>query len=97
MINSFKNKGTGDVFNGKNTKEARKICPKPLWRITARKLDQIDSIVYLDELQVPPGNRFESLSGDRKGEYSVRINNQYRICFLWNSGCPDQVEIVDYH
>ncbi len=97
MINSFSNKGTEDIFNGKNTKDSRKTCPKNLWRIAVRKLDQIDSIIKLEELRVPPGNRFESLSGDRKMEHSIRINNQYRICFIWKDGCANQVEITDYH
>ncbi|OQY54244.1 MAG: plasmid maintenance system killer protein [Desulfobacteraceae bacterium 4572_88] len=97
MMSSFRNKGSEDIFNGSNTKEARKVCPKALWKIATRKLDQIDSITYLEELKIPPGNRFESLSGDRKSEYSIRINNQYRICFLWKDGSPDQVEIADYH
>ncbi len=97
MINSFLNKGTEDIFNGKNTKNARKTCPKNLWRIVARKLDQIDSIIKLEELRVPPGNQFESLSGDRKMEHSIQINNQYRICFIWKDGCANQLEITDYH
>ncbi len=97
MINSFLNKGTEDVFNGKNTKDARKTCPKNLWKIAVRKLDQIDSIIKLEELIIPPGNRFESLSGDRKMEHSIRINNQYRICFVWKDGGADQVGIIDYH
>ena len=97
MIESFKNIGTEDIFNGKNTKEARKACPRSLWKIAARKLDQLDSIKYLEELRIPPGNKLESLSGNRKGEYSIRINNQYRICFSWSAGNPTQVEITDYH
>ena len=97
MIESFKNKGTEDIFNGKNTKEARRICPRPLWKIAARKLDQLDSIQYLEELRIPPGNKFESLSGDRKGEYSIRLNDQYRICFIFTDVNPSQVEITDYH
>ncbi len=97
MIKSFKNEGTEDIFNGKNTKEARRICPRPLWKIAARKLDQLDSIQYLEELRIPPGNKFESLSGDRKGEYSIRLNDQYRICFMFTDGNPSQVEITDYH
>ena len=97
MINSFLNKGTEDVFNGKNTKDARKTCPKNLWKIAVRKLDQIDSIIKLEELKIPPGNRFESLSGDRKMEHSIRIKNQYRICFVWKNGGADKVEIIDYH
>ena len=63
----------------------------------ARKLDQLDSVSALAELRIPPGNRLESLSGDRKGQYSIRINDQYRICFVWIETEPDEVEIVDYH
>ncbi len=81
----------------KNTKEARKICPNSLWKIATRKLDQIDSVMALRELRIPPGNKLEALSGDRKGQHSIRINDQYRICFIWTDLGPDQVEIVDYH
>jgi len=97
MIRSFKNQGTEDLFNGKNTKAARKLCPKSLWKIAARKIDQIDSVTSLDHLRVPPGNNFEVLKGDRLGQYSVRINNRYRICFKWIDGSPESVEVVDYH
>ncbi|MDX1736889.1 MAG: type II toxin-antitoxin system RelE/ParE family toxin [Alphaproteobacteria bacterium] len=97
MIQSFKSKATEDIFNGKATKPAMRLCPKNLWKISFRKLDQLDSVLSLDELRVPPGNRLEALSGDRKGEYSVRINNQYRICFKWSDSGPVDVEITDYH
>lgn len=97
MIKSFKNTGTEDIFNGKNSKEARKVCPQSLWKIASRKLDQIDSANKIDDLKVPPGNMLEALKGDRQGEYSIRINNQYRICFIWSEHGPDQVEIIDYH
>lgn len=63
----------------------------------ARKLDQIDSAVELNELRVPPGNRLEALEGDRQGQYSIRINDQYRICFIWTQNGAEDVEIVDYH
>jgi proteic killer suppression protein len=62
-----------------------------------RKLDQLDSVVSLDDLRIPPGNKLEALRGDRKGQYSIRINDQYRICFVWTESGPSQVEIVDYH
>ncbi len=97
MICSFRDAGTEDIFNGKATKAASKICPKSLWKIAARKLDQLDSVVSLDELSVPPGNRLEALSGDRKGQHSIRVNDQYRICFEWTETGPVAVEIVDYH
>jgi proteic killer suppression protein len=88
---------TEDIFNGKNTSDARKACPKTLWQVAARKLDQLDSVQNLDELRVPPGNRFESLSGNRKLQYSIRINEQFRICFKWTRFGPSEVEITDYH
>ncbi len=97
MIISFKTKGTEDIFNGKNTKHARKICPQSLWKVATRKLDQLDSAVHLDELKIPPGNRLEPLSGDRKGEFSIRINEQYRVCFKWSESGPCDVEVTDYH
>ena len=97
MIVSFNDKATEDIFNGVNSKLARKACPQILWRVAARKLDQLDSVQSLEELKVPPGNRLENLSGDRAGSYSIRINEQYRICFSWVELGPMNVEITDYH
>jgi proteic killer suppression protein len=97
MIASFKNTGTEDIFNGKSTKAARRVCPECLWRVAVRKLDQLDSVVSFAELCVPPGNRLEALTGNRKGQHSMRINDQYRICFVWTDSGPDEIEIVDYH
>ena len=97
MIQSFKDTGTQDVFNGENTQAARKTCPMSLWKVAARKFDQIDSVTALQELGIPPGNQLEPLFGDRKGQHSIRINEQYRICFIWTNLGPDEVEIVDYH
>ncbi len=97
MIVSFKNQATEDIFNGVNSKIARKICPQTIWRIASRKLDQLDSVESLEELKIPPGNRLESLSGDRGSEFSIRINEQYRICFVWGELGPSEVEIIDYH
>ncbi len=97
MIQSFKNQATEDIFDGKNSKAARKLCPRNLWRVAVRKLDQVDSVSTIDDLKIPPGNRLEALSGNREGQHSIRINDQYRVCFIWNEGNADQVEIVDYH
>jgi proteic killer suppression protein len=97
MIVSFKDQATEDIFNGINSKAARKVCPQTLWRITSRKLDQLDSVQQLEELKVPPGNRLEKLSGNRKTEFSIRINEQYRICFIWGESGPTNVEVTDYH
>lgn len=97
MIQSFKDKATEDIFNGLASRQARKACPQSLWRVAGRKLDQLDSVSNLDELKVPPGNRLEPLLGDRVDEYSIRINQQYRICFKWTDSGPLDVEITDYH
>jgi len=97
MIMSFKDKATKDIFDGVNSKQARKSCPQTLWRIASRKLDQLDSVTYPEELNLPPGNKLEGLSGDRAGFYSIRINEQYRIYFSWSDLGPSNVEITDYH
>ncbi len=97
MIRSYAGSGTEDVFNGRNTKTARRTCPRNLWRVAARKLEQLDSVTLLEEMGIPPGNQIEALSGERKGQFSVRINEQYRVCFLWTDEGPEAVEIVDYH
>ncbi len=97
MIVSFKDKATEDIFNGISSRIARKACPQAIWKIVARKLDQLDSVESLNELKIPPGNRLEPLSGKRKGQYSIRINDQFRICFQWDDSGPNEVEITDYH
>ena len=97
MIRSFLNQGTKDIFNGVNSRAARKVCPQNIWSVASRKLDQLDSVLSVDELRVPPGNRLEMLSGDRHGQFSIRINEQYRICFIWEADGPQAVEIKDYH
>jgi proteic killer suppression protein len=73
MTESFRDQATEDIFNGVNSKGARKSCPRKLWQIATRKLDQLDSVQSLEELKIPPGNRLEALSGNRKGQYSMRI------------------------
>ena len=97
MILSFANKATEDIFEGVNSSEARKLLPRELLRIAFRKLDQLNAADRLDDLKVPPGNRLELLKGDRRGQHSIRINDQYRICFTWTPEGPVSVEIVDYH
>lgn len=97
MIQSFKNQATEDLFNGKATKAALKLIPRNLWTIVSRKLDQIDSVVRLNELRVPPGNHLEALKKDRQGQHSIRINDQYRVCFKWTESGPKDVEVADYH
>lgn len=97
MIQSFKNAATEDIFDGIASSVARKCCPQSLWAVACRKLDQINRVQDVSELRVPPGNRLERLKGDRKGQYSIRINQQYRICFVWEEGHAYEVEIADYH
>lgn len=74
-----------------------KLLPLRLWRVAGRKLDQINRAAELKYLEVPPGNRLEALKGDRKGQHSIRINDQYRVCFRWTDDAAHDVEITDYH
>ena len=97
MILSFQNQGTEDIFNRRSTKAARKLCPKAIWRIAQRKLDELNASVSLTSLAIPPGNHLEALSRDRQGRHSIRINDQYRVCFQWTDEGAEGVEIVDYH
>ncbi|WP_419925135.1 type II toxin-antitoxin system RelE/ParE family toxin [Candidatus Poriferisocius sp.] len=97
MIVSFRGDGTEDLFNGRNTPHARRACPRQLWGVARRKLDLLDSAATLGDLAVPPGNRLERLGGDRSGQFSIRVNDQFRICFIWTAAGPDQVEVTDYH
>jgi proteic killer suppression protein len=97
VIVSFKDSGTKDVFCSRDSAAARRCCPQVLWSVARRKLDQIDWVKRLDDLRYPPGNRLERLQGDRFGQYSIRINRQYRICFRWEDGNASQVELTDYH
>ena len=73
MIQSFKNRATEDIFNGKKSKVALKLCPVSLWKTAGRKLDQLDSVVSLEEMRIPPGNQLEALSGDRKGQFRAPL------------------------
>jgi toxin HigB-1 len=97
MIVSFKNSGTEDIFDGANSRAARQTCPQQLWRVVLRKLEQLDSATELSDLSVPPSNRLEALKRGRLGQHSIRINDQYRVCFTWTEAGPTDVEIVDYH
>lgn len=97
MIISFWDQGTEDIFNGKQSKQALKKCPQTVLKRAIKKLDQIDSAVSLDDLRSPPGNKLEQLQGNRKHEYSIRINDQYRISFQWLGQDAKNVKIEDYH
>jgi toxin HigB-1 len=97
MIVSFRDDGTRDVYNGRNSKAARKACPTDILAVAVRKLDMIVQAVILNDLRVPPANRLEKLKGDRAEQHSIRINDQYRICFGWTDAGATDVEITDYH
>lgn len=97
MIRSFYDRGTEDVFNRRRTKAARRTCPEQLWRVAQRKLDQLNAVVSLESLRIPPGNRLEALHGDREGQHGIRVNDQHRVCFVWSDEGPKRVEISDYH
>jgi proteic killer suppression protein len=92
MIRSFKDPRTENFFAGENVRQFSGFK-----RAAERKLVMLDSAVTLADLAASPGNRLEKLSGDRAGQYSIRINNQWRICFTWKDEGPHDVEIVDYH
>ncbi|MEZ4299332.1 MAG: type II toxin-antitoxin system RelE/ParE family toxin [Polyangiaceae bacterium] len=97
MILSFADPGTEDIYNGVDSRRARRACPVDLWPVARRKLDQLNAACVLDDIRAPPANRLEALKGDRRGQHSIRINVQYRICFVWSPNGPTNVEIVDYH
>jgi toxin HigB-1 len=97
VIVSFRDKGTEDVFDGRDTRNARKACPSDLVRVARRKLDLLNQAAALGDLRVPPNNRLEKLKGDREGQYSIRVNDQWRVCFRWTESGAEDVEIVDYH
>jgi proteic killer suppression protein len=96
-IVSFSDTGTEDIFEGEDSRKARRTCPAPLWNVARRKLDQLNAATRLADLRLPPSNYLELLKGDRAGHHSIRINQQYRVCFHWTDSGPSDVEIVDYH
>lgn len=97
MIRGFADHATEDLFDGIDSRRARRACPVALWAVARRKLDQLNRVRTLGELAVPRGNRRERLSGIRAGQHSIRINEQYRLCFRWEDGYADDVEVTDYH
>ena len=93
MIKTFRDRTTEAVFNG----ESPKGLPADLVKVARRKLRYLHAADLLVDLRAPPGNRLEALAGDRKGQHSIRINDQFRVCFIWTAQGPTEVEIVDYH
>ena len=96
MIQSFADKTTADIFQERNTKDARYI-PKDLWRVVQRKLKMLDVAVRVDDLKSPPGNRLKPLTRQMSGRYSIRVNEQYRVTFRWEEGHAFEVAVEDYH
>ncbi|MDL2124759.1 MAG: type II toxin-antitoxin system RelE/ParE family toxin [Deltaproteobacteria bacterium] len=96
-IINFKNKGTEDINYGRSSKEALRILPKNLHKKAQVKLARLSAATSIQDLREIRGNRFEMLKGKRKGQSSIRINDQYRICFKWKKEHAIEVEITDYH
>ena len=93
MIRSFRDKTTDAVFNG----ESPKGFPADLVKVARRKLRYLNTAGELSDLRSPPGNRLEALVGDRKAQHSIRISDEFRVCFVWTAEGPAEVEILDYH
>jgi proteic killer suppression protein len=93
VIRSFADKETERIWNG----DLSRRIPNQIQAVARRKLRMLDAAQRLDDLRIPPANRLEAMKGKRAGQHSIRINDQWRICFLWHEGQCDKVEIVDYH
>ena len=93
MIKSFQDKETENIFNRYFSNK----LPQNIQKIARKKLIILDAVTEIEDLRVPPGNRLEALKGNRKGQHSIRINDQWRICFTWKEGDSYNVEIIDYH
>lgn len=93
MIKSFKNRETEKIYS----REVSKKLPTDIQQVALRKLRMINNAKNINDLRIPPANRLEKLSGNREGQYSIRINDQWRICFIWQDGDAHNVEITDYH
>ena len=93
MIKSFKNKETEKVYS----REGSSKLPRDIQQVALRKLRMVNNAKNLNDLRIPPANRLEKLIGDRAGQHSIRINDQWRICFTWQEGDASDVEITDYH
>ena len=93
MIESFRCKRTALVFLG----QVPKGFPSDILSVARRKLRMLDAAIGLEDLRIPPNNRLEALKGDRAGQHSIRINDQWRLCFVWRNGAAHDVEMVDYH
>ena len=97
MIRSFADQETEDIFNGRETRAARKRLPPELWKIARRKLVMVNQVKHYAELRIPPSNRLHPLVDDRKGQWAIRINDKYRVAFRWDGEDAVDVEVTDYH
>lgn len=97
MIRSFATQATADIFHGESTKAARKAVPEQLWKVCRRKMDMLNAATRLESLRVPPANMLEKLAHERAGQWAIRINDRFRLCFRWECTDAYDVEIVDYH
>jgi proteic killer suppression protein len=93
LIRGWKSKEAKDVFEGRSSKR----FPPGLVKAARRRLAQLDAANAIEDLRSPPGNRLHALTADRKGQWSISVNDQFRICFVWTEHGPDEVEFVDYH
>lgn len=93
MIKSFHDSETERIWNGSFSKR----LPADIQAVARRKLRMLNNAQSLDDLRIPPANRLEALRGDRRGQHSIRVNDQWRICFVWRDGDAERVQIVDYH
>ena len=96
MVITFLSESTRDIYDGLESKQARKIS-QSIWKVAQRKLDLLNAAHSLIDLKSPPANRLEALKGQMKGKYSIRINDQYRLVFEFRDGNAYEVEIIDYH
>lgn len=97
MIPSFAVQGTEDLFNRRGSRRAWRTYPQTVWPGARRKLDMLNAAVSLASRRLPPGNALEALKEDRPGQHSIRINDQFRVCFVWTPDGPEDVGIADYH
>jgi proteic killer suppression protein len=96
MIRSFRNRGTEDLFNGVDSKAARKLCAEAAMKAARKRLVVLEAAKTLQDLK-SPGYQLEKLKEDRVGQHGIRINEQYRVCFIWADHAAEQVEVTDYH
>jgi proteic killer suppression protein len=96
MIQSFADGATEDVYHGAASKRARRL-PQDVWPLIKRKLSMLNASTQIEQMRRPPGNRLEALRGDRRGRWSIRVNDQWRITFRWDGGHAYEVRCEDYH